>query len=289
MFCLGFMGNQTLSREELDRLERLEGIRLSGIQPGGDAGRLKECDALVFDDDTAVNYDLIVTSLRESRHMLIPNPVFLDRHRVNVLVKLAEEANVALQFRQPIHCIPAMKGLAANLHNPRYIEVNRKIGQQECGTDIRSGMCRALTECIDASLIGNRTNLRKFKVFRLPVTEGVPELIHSRLELDDACIINIRLNRFPGREHFEGIFYQNGLELRADLLNNEISLIRTAPGERESHHYEAGSVQDALFEETRQFISVIRSGPSRQSPGINGQISFIVSNNFWHQMSPSPV
>lgn len=289
MICLGFVGNQSLSGDGLVRLGRLGDVRLMETGQHGEEGLLKGCDALVFDSDPALNFDLIVQALRASKHILIPNPVFLHRHRVESLVKLAEEANVALQFRQPIHCMPAMKGLGTELQNPRYIEISRKISQQECGEDIRAAMCRSLTECIDASLVGNRTNLRKYKLMHLPLPEGEPEMIHTRLELDDACIINIRLNRFPGKEHFEGIFYQNGLEIRADLLNNKVSLIRTDPAGRENLRYEAGSVQDALFEETRQFISVIRSGPSRQSPGINGQISFVVSNNFWYQMSPSPV
>jgi len=301
---LGFVGNYSLSDKQLSRLRHQDGLSLAGIYfpPQADTrGTLhkqipvledtnslfESCDALVFTSDPAADFEHIVASLRESKHILIPNPVFLSRKKVDYLFKLAEEANVTLTFRQPIHYHPVMLGLAKFLKKPEYIEIKRRVNLNG-GSEIKTRMTSSLTECIDASLFANRTNLKKHKIVHLPVSDKDPEMIHTRLELDNACIINIQLNRFPGEETFESIFYQNGCELRADLLNNEINVIRTDPSDGESHRFNQAVSSEELIEEILQFVCIIGSDGSYNSPGINGLISFLISNNSWHDLNVHP-
>ncbi len=302
---LGFVGNYSLSDQQLSRLRHQDRMSLAGIYfpPQADThgtlhkqipvlkdtDRLFEsCDALVFTSDPAADFEHIVASLRESKHILIPNPVFLSRKKVDYLFKLAEEANVTLKFRQPIHYHPAMMGLAKFLNKPAYIEIKRRLNLNGGGSEIKTRMTSSLTECVDASLFANTTNLKKHKIVHLPASDKDPEMIHTRLELDNACIINIQLNRFPGEEIFESIFYQNGCELRADLLNNEINIIRTDPSDRESHSFDQAVGSEELVAEILQFIRIIGSDRSYNSPGINGLISFLVSNNSWHHLNVNP-
>jgi hypothetical protein len=306
MIRLGFVGNHSLSDQQVNRLSQHEGLTLAGVYlpPGADTrGSLQHlvplledtdqlferCDALVFTGDPADEFEYIVASLRESRHILIPNPVFLSRKKVDYLFKLAEEARVALKFRQPIHYHPALTGLARFLDKPEYIEIKRRIRPGRDSDSVRTGMTSALTECVDASLFANRTNLKKHKIIHLPASDKNPEMIHTRLEMDNACIINIQLNRFPGDEAFECIFYQNGCELRADLLNDELNIIRTDPSEKESYRYERVVSPDTLVAEVLQFTGIIGSDGSYHSPGVNCLISFQVSSSSWHQLKAHPI
>lgn len=244
-------------------------------------------DALVFTGDPSGSFELMVAALRDSRHILIPNPVFLSRKKVDYLFKLAEEAGVALIFSQPLHYHPVIRGMQAFLSKPEYIEIKRRINLSGEKSDIKGSMIRSLSECIDASLFTNNTNLKKHKILHLPVAADDPEIIHTRLELDNACIINIQLDRFPGEEIFESTFYQNGIEVRADLLNHQVHIIRTDQPGKELYSYNPGNSADAMVAEILQFIDIIRTDCPIHRQGATGLISFLISNSVWHQLAYS--
>lgn len=306
MIRLGFAGTISLSDVQLAVLSGKEGLRITGRYKTGDTNPSREnrmnlpvfedpcqliagCDALVFAGDPSDDFEFIVASLKESRHILIPNPVFLSREKVDYLFKLAEEANVALTFMQPIHFHPAIREIREFLHRPEYVEIKRRINLPGECIDIKEKMTGSLTECIDASLLTNNANLKKHKIIHLPLSAEEPEMIQTRLELDNACIINIQLDRFPGEEIFETTYYQNGIEVRADLLHNQINIIRTDQPGKESLSIVKGDVPDGLVAEILQFISVIRSECHRHQPGADRLISFLISNSTWHQLNCSLV
>jgi hypothetical protein len=302
MIRLGLCGAIHLSDSQLVVLSGQKEVEITGIYLPGHSytsqvhnGDLPVCkdasqliagsDALVFTGDPDDDFELIVAALRDSRHILIPNPIFLSRKKVEYLLKLAEEANVALKFRQPIQHHPAIRQVRQFMQKPEYVDIKRRINLSATGSDIKGDMTIALTECIDTSLITNRANLKKHKIVHLPVTAEYPEMIHTRLELDNACIINIQLDRFPGEEIFESTYYQNGIEVRADLLQNRINIIRTDHPCGEGHSYEKVDETDKLVSEILNFIDIIRSDCSPHRPGINGLISFLISNSIWHQLN----
>jgi len=244
-------------------------------------------DILVFSGNPSNNYELIVAALRDSRHILMPKPIFLSRKKVDHLLKLAEEAGVALKFSQPLHFHPVMDKVQELLTKPEYVEIKRRINLTGAENDIKHIMTGSLSECTDVSLFTNNSNLKKYKILHLPVASDEPEMIHTRLELDNACIINIQLDRFRGEEIFESIYYQNGIEVRADLVNNRVTVIRTdQPGE-ETYSCIPGDPSDALVAEIQQFIKIIRTDSSQHRPGTNGHISFLISSNVWHQLAYS--
>jgi hypothetical protein len=304
MIRLGLAGTISLSDEQLAVLSGKEVLRITGRYKPGDtypSGKnhmelpvfedpcqlIAGSDALVFAGDPSDEFEFIVASLKESRHILIPNPVFLSREKVDYLFKLAEEANVAMKFRQPIHYHPAIREIKELLHRPEYVEIKRRINLPGEGSAIKEKMTNSLTECIDASLLFNNANLKKHKIIHLPLSAEEPEMIQIRLELDNACIINIQLDRFPGEEIFETTYYQNGIEVRADLLHHQIDIIRTDQPGKKSLSIGKGDASDGLVAEILQFISIIRSECYRRQPGTDRLISFLISNSTWHQSNYS--
>jgi len=304
MIRLGLTGKDCLSGKQLACLSGQEGVSIAGVYLP-DKLHLPEhisdnlpvfkdpccliagSDALVITGDPADNYDLIVASLKDSRHILIPNPVFLSRKKVDYLLKLAEEASVTFMFRQPILYHAVIRGVQELLNRPEYIEIKRRINLPGEKSDIKGSMIISLTECIDASLFTGNANLKKHKILQLPVAADDPEMIHIRLELDNACIINIQLDRFPGEEIFESTYYQNGIEVRADLLNHQVNIIRTDQPGKETCSFSPGDASDALLAEIINFINIIRTACPHCRPGASGQISFLISNSIWHQLTYS--
>ncbi|MBW6482353.1 MAG: Gfo/Idh/MocA family oxidoreductase [Vicingaceae bacterium] len=166
--------------------------------------------------------ELIVKSLKSSKHVLIDKSNIKTTVEARKLLELAEEAGVKVQISNISYFTPLFKSAKNYISCPTYIEAITHIHYKNKSSDAIFDLL-----CDDICLIINtvKSNLKRISTVGIDVINSSPELIHVKLEFDNGCIANITINTIAEDDKKTVRFFENNSTILLDFLDNNISLL----------------------------------------------------------------
>lgn len=243
MIRIGVIGNSYLTNYQMELLAEIPHFNLSGIFLNGNQindrsavpdtinfitsykDLLNDSDGIVFPEHSWQNISLIISALKNSKHLLIDNPYYFEPEKFEYLLKLAEEANVIFKLRQPIQFTPIIRTVKNIIPNPVYIDINRSIKTEPSGNQSNGLIIPALLQCVEAIIVSKNTNVRKVYTLNTPASEGVPMVFNTRIEFDNGSVTNITINRFAREDQFNCHYYKDGTHVSVDLLTQSLTIL----------------------------------------------------------------
>jgi predicted dehydrogenase len=307
---VGIAGTFSAISRHINALEKIQEIRIGGCwsmngsqdslmdQETGKICTDPECilekaDALIITEPGNFMNRLAILALRKARHVFIYPPVLRSSNEVYQLIKLAREANVILKCGRTGKT--GINGLINSISDVKSISMvdfqhTIKI-KEDNGTPDINEILLGDVEIINR-LIQARNTFIKAK--GLGVFTPKPEVINARLEFDNGSAVNYFCNKTGTQdEHNITVILKDSM-LKYNLITNELSgwYLKRSINQKENPIFiENIQVEqtDYLFDDLRNFFSLIHSGPAFLSIYDNGFESFVLTDRILEKVSKTLV
>jgi predicted dehydrogenase len=192
---------------------------------------LRESDAIQIADSAYKHFPHIKQAIKDSKHLLVQNPFTEHLEGVNELITLASEARSIIQLTQTERFNSALMAVHPYIKRPRYIEFRQKIPYPEAPIG-KFSLVDHMIHDIDLAIYLCRSNVKRIHISGIHVANRFPDLIESRLEFDNGCIINFLINRITSKHEHNCRIFQEGSQIIIDLLNQEAEVIHAGRKKR---------------------------------------------------------
>ena len=152
--------------------------------------------------------------LKNSKHLIVDFPNASSIDHLKHLTKLASEAKVIMQVRNPYRYNPAYMACLAKINKPAVIEIHMEI-KQESKLDNQSVLC------IDLIRDMVRSNTYKVNASGISVAGRKVDHLTGRIEFDNGSIANMTINQISGRDSLIAKIYQQGTRIFINFSEKE--------------------------------------------------------------------
>jgi len=195
--------------------------------------------------------------LKNSKHLIVDFPGASSIDHLKHLPKLASEAKVIMQVRNPYRYNPAYMACLAKINKPAVIEIQMEIKQGN-KLDNQSVLCIGLIRDMV------RSNTHKVNATGISVAGSKVDYLTARIEFDNGSIANMTINQLSGRDSVIAKIYQPGNRILINFSENECSIEKIPfslfPGSNKDNNEqiipEINKINPAI-EELRQFGNAI--------------------------------
>jgi predicted dehydrogenase len=240
MLQIGIIGNAESVSIESDLLDKISGFKSIGYYPLNVASNRSGCEVMLpgnvnlllnkaeafllekVDND---NYLFVQELLKKSKHIFICNPITgLSPSQLQVLIKLRNEANVAVKVFNAAQYNPAFLSAKAYFSHPLHIQMKRyeKHRHQTAQSNI---LVPKLVNDIDLLIDTVKSNIIRVNAHGISIMNHTKDIVNAILELDNGCVINLTLNLVAEVDSHDLTIYQMGKTIKADLNNKTAKLI----------------------------------------------------------------
>lgn len=233
---------------------------------------MADCDAVIIPQIENSLYSLIVESLKQSKHILLGNPLMLDPDEMDHLFKLAEEANVVIKVIQNVKYYGALKTASNYIKNPAYLEVRLD------STDHQRSIFDSIFNAIQPVVFINHSNLKKLHAVSIPMNAHLPGMINARVEFDNGCVANITSSKFSDTDRFYCRIHQANQHIQVDFLNQKVTIMG---GDNDIEIEQ----NDFLRDELDQFAKSIQSKNHLINQSESGYIAYHISRKIMEKIS----
>jgi predicted dehydrogenase len=271
-----------LHAEKLRHLQRAgEGVELSGVADV-DAARaeslgrrldvpfasdprrlLGRAQAAVVAVPTVNHYAVVADALKAGLDVLVEKPIAASLPEAEALLAIAASQERILQVGHLERFNTALRRVTDLIRRPRFIEAHRLGPFPSRSTDVdvvRDVMIHDLDIICD--LVGAEPE--RIDAVGVPVVSAELDIANARLTFPEGCVANVTASRVsPTPLRKIRIFQPDGY-FSLDLLEHRVVLCRRGgPGAQDPNGIQMEPLelapQDALAEELRSFVRVVRS------------------------------
>lgn len=244
-----------------------------GCRALGDVGELEglvDCASVAV--PTPLHRDVGVRLLEAGVDVLVEKPIAATLEEARDLVRVADERGRILQVGHLERFNPAIRGLAAILTEPRFLECHRLATFVERGTDV-DVVLDLMIHDLDVILSIVPSTVASVEAVGVPVITSHPDIANARIRFANGTIANVTASRVSGRRERKLRIFQPNAYIHLDYGEKRLRLFRRGeapPGGLPPIDVEEREVpdHDALAEEIRAFLEAVRS---REAPLVSGR------------------
>ncbi|MQY78177.1 MAG: hypothetical protein GH151_03155 [Bacteroidetes bacterium] len=216
---------------------------------------IAQCDAIIFSLPADNHFNLLIQTLKCSKHLLIKNPLSISLESANELVKLTREANVVVQLGNTERMNPAFKASLKYIKNPVFIDIQRYskpgkyINEKELILDL-------LFKDIDIVTSLYRSNIKKVNAIGVSIGGEKVDIVNARLEFDNGSVAMLTLNSVSLSDTLKVQLYQKGEYITIDFIKKQAIIVRLKEGQDKVSQTIENQFQQEFFLERPKIISV---------------------------------
>lgn len=175
---------------------------------------IRSCDAIDIAGNNGDETHFFTEILKNSKHLIVdfPDPSSIDR--LKHLTKLASEAKVIMQVRNPYRYNPAYIACLSKINKPAVIEIQMEIKQG-------SKLDNQAVLCIDLIRDMVRSNTHRVNASGISVAGRKVDYLTARIEFDNGSIVNMTINQLSGRDSLIAKIYQQGNRIHINFSEKE--------------------------------------------------------------------
>ncbi|HYW96401.1 MAG TPA: hypothetical protein VE870_12485 [Bacteroidales bacterium] len=217
MIRTGLIGKFETSAKYAGLIGQLEGCMAAGVWDSGKNGRStplngnrnkvfytpetlsNSADAVIFTSRQGQTFDMMRDILKDGRHLLICPDPDLSFKKLELLLKIAEEAGVLLYMARHLYIAPLMEPLREHGSNPQYINIYKC---ENPGTSVKTNHINQTLYLEIISLLSIiHAPFRKCAFTSVPIHSPEPSLVNIRMEFSNGASASLTLNLFS-RENY---------------------------------------------------------------------------------------
>lgn len=247
---IGVLGAGHLGKIHMRLLADTEGFELIGFYDP-DAAKCEEAVKLFGVPAFATVEELITASeavdvvtptlshcecaalaLRSSRHVFIEKPVTNTVEEAEMLIRLAQEADVKVQVGHVERFNPAFVAARPFCTRPMFIESHRLAQFNPRGTDVPVVMDLMIHDIdIILNLVGSP--IKRISASGVAVVSDTPDIANARLEFANGCVANLTASRISLKNMRKTRIFQRDAYIAIDFLKKRSEIVRLDDGEGE--------------------------------------------------------
>jgi predicted dehydrogenase len=273
MIKIGVIGLKRSGTGEIKKIKKTGGFQITGIfdpdfiyakkissqlsvpfyESPGDL--IARCEAIIFSLPVDNNFNLLIQTLKCSKHLLIKNPLSILLESADELVKLTREANVVVQLGNTERMNPAFKASLKYIKTPVFIDIQRYskpgkyINEKELILDL-------LFRDIDIVTSIYRSNIKKVNAIGVSIGGEKVDIVNARLEFDNGSVAMLTLNSVSLSDTLKVQLYQKGEYITIDFIKKQAIIVRLKEGQDKVSQTIKNQFQQEFFFERPKIISV---------------------------------
>ena len=226
---------------------------------------------------TQYHFEVARDAFEAGCHVLLEKPVTRTVEEADQLVTLAREKNLIFQVGHLERFNPAILALHGVINNPRFIESHRLAPFKPRGTDVNVVLDLMIHDIdIILSIVG--CPIKTVNSVGVPVLSSEVDIANARLQFENGCVANVTASRVSREAMRKVRIFQSDAYISIDYQDRKIAIYRKLAGESmipglpnitmEQKSFEQS---DALLEEVRSFVEVVKSGGRPVVSGEDGR------------------
>jgi predicted dehydrogenase len=183
------------------------------------------CDAVDVVTPTLSHFFYAEKAVRASKHVFIEKPLTETVKEGQLLMKLANEANVKIQVGHVERFNPAFLAAKEMLDQPMFIETHRLAQFNPRGTDV-SVILDLMIHDIDVVLSLMKANIRRISASGVAIVSETPDIANARIEFDNGAVANLTASRISLKNMRKSRFFRRDAYVSVDFLEKSVSIVR---------------------------------------------------------------
>lgn len=229
-------------------------------------------DAVSIAVPTPLHYEIAKAFLENGVDVLIEKPITTTVAQADELIAIAGKRGRIIQVGHLERFNPAVMAVRDLIHDPVFIESNRLSLYQPRGTDV-SVVHDLMIHDIDLILNFVKSDIRHCHALGTPLVTDNVDIANAHIEFENGAVANVTASRISNKSERKIRLFQKDGYISIDFANRSITHIRPGHGDENCpipgmHLDEQAFAQgDALLEEIRSFVRVVRT---RSAPEVSG-------------------
>ena len=235
---------------------------------------LNDVDAVSIVAPTTLHHKMAVECLRHGIHVLVEKPITTTLEEADELIELAAKHKCVLQVGHLERFNAAVLALGQTSGSiPLFIESHRLAPFKPRATDVNVVLDLMIHD-IDIILGLVKSDITDMRASGASVLSDSIDIANVRLEFANGCVANITASRVSQKSERKMRLFQKDAYLSIDFQEKALDSYRKGntemfPGVPEITHERTGEGNgDALLEEIKDFLRVIRTG---EKPAVSGE------------------
>ena len=258
-------------------------------------------DAAIIATPTTYHHAVGMELLHAGIPLLIEKPIALNSAQGTDLVNLARQKGLALQVGHVERFNPALDAIAADIHDPKYIEGTRTSGYTFRSTDVSVVMDMMIHD-IDIVLALVKSEIVDVRAMGFSVLGGTEDMATAHLTFASGCVAQLTTSRVSFQQRRTMSIFTGQCSAAINFATFEASVVRPSDEvlqrkfcveklSAEERAYWKEHVFDKLLirstrdtkavnaiqEEQRDFVKAIRTGRSPRVDGAAGRDAVAVA------------
>ena len=260
---VGFIGNSSLSGQITDSLKQTghkvtggyqssKGTRSKGPEEHPSAESLINSADLVYvaNDDLPL-FEICKIAIKESRHLYIESPFFLDYELINHLYHLANESKSVIRLAQKLMAHPVYMPVRFEL-NPLYFNIRMDFPSTSPSFDyLRNSLFNIISIVWDSV----HRDLRKMSYMPLEYNTPYPRAFLFDMDFENGSRGNILFNHLSDQAFFKAEFMRMAKRFLLDFTASELLAYDEEDGPEWSSPGESETEADLIGEDFRNFLT----------------------------------
>jgi predicted dehydrogenase len=187
---------------------------------------LESVDAVDVIQPDAEQFDSITEAIRQTKHILIQNPLTEKYDTILSFRKLLAEAQGIIHLTQTSRYNPAVVAAMPYVKHPKFMEFRRTVPYMETGKG--SLIMNYMIHDIDLALFVSHSSIRRISISGMKVVSDQPDMVEARIDFVNGSAANFMVTRVAKQLEHSCEFYREGTRVSIDLHNQhaEIAHIR---------------------------------------------------------------
>jgi len=235
---------------------------------------LNDVDAVSIVAPTTLHHKMAMECLRHGIHVLVEKPISTTLEEADELISLAAKHKCVLQVGHLERFNAAVLALDQTSGNKSlFIESHRLAPFKPRATDVNVVLDLMIHD-IDIILDLVKSDITDMRASGASVLSDSIDIANVRLEFANGCVANITASRVSQKSERKMRLFQKDAYLSIDFQEKALDSYRKGdtemfPGVPEITHERTGEGNgDALLEEIKDFLRVIRTG---EKPAVSGE------------------
>ncbi len=235
---------------------------------------LDDVDAVSIVAPTTLHHKMAAKCLRHGIHVLVEKPITTTLEEADELIELAQKNNCILQVGHLERFNAAVLALGQTSGNtPLFIESHRLAPFKPRATDVNVVLDLMIHD-IDIILDLVKSDITDMRASGASILSNTVDIANVRLEFANGCVANVTASRVSQKSERKMRLFQKDAYLSIDFQAKALDSHRKGktemfPGVPEIiHERTSEGNDDALLEEIKDFLRVIRTG---EKPAVSGE------------------
>ncbi|MBC7425914.1 MAG: hypothetical protein H7321_05205 [Bacteroidia bacterium] len=186
---------------------------------------LKQVDAVIFADEyTDTTEDLIIETIKSSKHLITDGFLLRDSHNMNYCEKLNKEAAVCFQVANVESTKPAFTTMLQYLNRVESFKLTRFVNYNKGSRN--DDLYRYIAKDVEMALKAINNNVQRVKVSPVSVFNETWDKITIKIDFDNGASADLLFSRLSDCDKAEAECYQPHKYYKADLVNSNCTEVK---------------------------------------------------------------